>query len=265
MRNLFYFLLSLLVAGGPPAAAQTAEEQVQLAWVVQRGRLLFEIDRAAWVSTDDLRERLPAGVLGTIRGWTVERDGDASIATYYAGEGEERVAVYRSRVERNRVVSREVFAEGGRPPLTAIQRRLADARGAIARFGERPCTNAPFNAAVIPPETPDGAIEVYALTAQTERATYPFGGHFRATLSASGELSGQRGFTRACFNAAMPPGRGGARPAGMFITHLLDPLPTEIHVFMSLWMGMPVFVGTGERVWSVEGDGIRLVERPSPR
>ena len=259
MRRLILFVACLCLAA--PVAAQTAEERAQLDWVLERGRLLFAIDRAAWVSTDDLRERLPAPVLGTVRGWTVERDGRAYVATYYAGEGDARVAVYRSRVERNRVVSRDVFEEGERPSLTPLQRRLADARGAIARMGERPCANAPFNAAIIPPETPDGPLDVYALTPQTEANIYPFGGHFRATLSADGTLSAQRGFMRSCFAAPAPPRTGGARPVGMFITHLLDPLPTEIHVFMSIWIGLPVFVGTGERMWSVDGERIRLMQR----
>jgi len=259
MRRLILFVACLCLAA--PVAAQTAQERAQLDWVQERGRLLFAIDRAAWVSTDDLRGRLSAAVVGTIRGWIVERDGRAYIATYYAGEGEARVAVYRSRVERNRVVSRDVFEEGERPPLTPLQRRLADARGAIARMGERPCANAPFNAAIIPPATPDGPLDVYALTPQTEANNYPFGGHFRATLAADGTLSAQRGFMRTCFNSEVPQGRGRAAPAAMFITHLLDPLPTEIHVFMSIWMGYPVLVGTGERVWAVDGERIRLMQR----
>ncbi|HTU11767.1 MAG TPA: hypothetical protein VMG08_12820 [Allosphingosinicella sp.] len=259
--RLIAILLALLMAA--PAAAQTAEEQARLQWIVARGQLLFEIDRAAWVATDDLRERVSRADLGLIRGWTVERDGDGLVVNFYAGEGDTRAALYRARVENRRVVSREVFAANARPPLTPLQRRLADARGAIARFGERPCTNSPFNAAIIPPDTPDGPIDVYALTAQTEAASFPFGGHFRATLAADGTLSGKRGFMRSCFMAPRPPpGRNGAQPVGMVISHLLDPIPTEIHVFMSIWMGFPVFVATTDRrVWSVEGGRISLVDR----
>lgn len=253
-------LLALLLA--VPAAAQTPAERTRLDWAVARGRLLFEIDRAAWVTTDDLRDRVGRAELGLIRGWTVERDGNGFVVNFYAGEGDARAALYRGRVENRRVVSREVFAEGARPPLTPLQRRLADARGAIARFGERPCSNAPFNAAIVPPDAPDGPIDVYALTAQTDANVFPFGGHFRATLAADGTMTGKRGFMRSCFNMERPRSSGGSTPAAMFLTHLLDPTPTEIHVFMSIWIGLPVMVGTTDRrIWSVEGSGIGLIDQ----
>ncbi len=259
MRLLAVLLAFLLAV---PAIAQTPEERTRLDWVLARGRLLFEIDRAAWVTTDDLRDRVGRAELGLVRGWTVERDGTGLVVNFYAGEGDARAVLYRGRVENRRVVSREVFREGARPLLTPLQRRLADARGAIARFDERPCTNGPFNAAIIPPEAPDGSIDVYALTAQTEANNFPFGGHFRATLAADGTLGGKRGFMRSCFNMERPARRGGSTPAAMFLTHLLDPIPTEIHVFMSIWIGLPVMVGTiDRRIWSVEGSGISLVDR----
>lgn len=259
--RLFAALLTLLLA--LPATAQTAQERTQLRWIAARGQLLFDIDRAAWVATDDVRERLGRADMGLLRGWTVERDGRGFLVNFYMGEGDARAVLYRGRVENRRVVSREVFPEGARPLLTPLQRRLADARGAIQHFGERPCTNAPFNAAIVPPDTADGPIDVYALTAQTEADNFPFGGHFRATLAPDDTLSGKRGFMRSCFMAPRPtPGANGEPPVGMFISHLLDPIPTEIHVFMSIWIGMPVFVGTPDRrVWSVEGGNIRLVQR----
>jgi hypothetical protein len=259
--RLIAALLALLLA--VPVAAQTPQERTQLDWAVARGRLLFDIDRAAWVTTDDLQAKVEAADMRLLRGWTVERDGNGFMVTYYAGEGDARAALYRARVENRRVVSSQVFADGSRPPLTAMQRRLADARGAIARFGEHPCSNAPFNAAIIPPDTPDGPIDVYALTAQTDANVLPFGGHYRATIAADGTLSNTRGFMRSCFNAPRPAPENGSQPAAMFITHLLDQTPTEIHVFMSIWLGLPVYVGTMEprRVWAVEGNRIRLVQR----
>lgn len=258
MRILAILLAFCLAA---PALAQTAEERTQLDQALQRGRLLFEIDRAAWVTTDDLRERVRDFQAQGISGWTVERDGNAYAVTYYAGEGDARVALYRGRVVNRRVVAREVFPAGARPPLTPLQRRLADARGAIARMGRAPCSPAPFNAAVIPPETPDGPIDVYALTAQTQTGIFPFGGHYRATLSSAGEIVSQREFTRSCLNMPADQARR-SRAVALAVTHLLDPVPTEIHVFLSIWTGMPVFVGTGEprRIWNVTGARIELVE-----
>lgn len=263
MRRFAAFLAALcaLVSLPPPAGAQTPEEQARIDWALGRGRLIYALDRAAWVTTDDLREHVRDPAAAGVRGWTVERDGSAFVVTYFTGERDARAALYRARVEDNRVVSREVFAEGARPLLTAPQRRLADARRAVGLMSQRPCTNAPFNAVVIPPETADGPAEVYALTGQTETGSYPFGGHFLGAISASGELVSQRAFTRSCLNMQPQP-RARGRPAALMVTHLLDPTPTEIHVFMSIWVGLPVYVGIAGRVWEVTGERIRLIERP---
>jgi len=263
MHRLALLLLLLLVCAAP-SWAQTSEEQQRLDWVQQRGRLLYEIDRAAWVATDDLRTRVPDLAASGIRGWTVEREGAGYDVIFYAGEGDARVAGYRARVDNNRVASAELIPPAARPPLTPLQRRLADARSVVARMGQRPCAQAPFNVAVIPPERPDGPIDVYALTPQLNPRIYPFGGHFLATVSPSGEIMSQRAFMRSCFDAPLPP--ADVRSPMLFLTHLLDQTPTEIHVFLSIWMGLPVVVGTAEprRIWMVEGGRITLSNIPLP-
>ena len=193
--RLIAILLAFCLAA--PAAAQTREERTRLDWVLQRGRLIFELNRAAWVTTDDLRAR--RGDLDAVRGWTVERDGTGYVVTYFAGEGDARAALYRGRVENNRVVSREVFPADARPSLTAVQRRLADARRAVGLMNQRPCTNAPFNTVVIPPATPDAPAEVYALTAQTEFDFLPV----RRPFSRQ-SFSGRRTFVAARFHPLLP-------------------------------------------------------------
>jgi hypothetical protein len=256
MRGLIQTLLAAALIWAAPTAGQPLEERTRLDWVQQRGRLLFEIDRAAWVATDDLRARVPDLAGSGIRGWTVEREGAGYGVIFFAGEGDARVAAYRARVENNRVVAAELIAPGSRPPLTPLQRRLADARGMVARLSQRPCSPAPFNVAVIPPAGPDAPIDVYALTPQTNARIFPFGGHYRATITSSGEILSQRGFMRSCFDAPLPP--EGNRPEALFLTHFLDQTPTEIHVFMSIWMNIPVVVGTSEprRLWQVDRDRI---------
>ena len=262
MRNFLYFLLSLLVAGGAPAAAQTAEEQAQLDWVVQRGRLLFEIDRAAWVTTDDLRERVPDLAAAGIRGWTVESDDAGYNVIYYAGDRDARVAAYGARVENNRVVAAELRPEGSRPPLTPIQRRIANARDVIERdvlHDLRFCARANPNLAIIPPDEPDGPIDVYVLTPQVQTGVWPAGGHHRVTLSAEGAILASRQFTNSCVDLGSGPSDREI-PVALFVTHLLDPVPTEIHVFTSLTSQLPLGVGmeSPDRTWWVAGDRIEL-------
>jgi hypothetical protein len=70
----------------------------------------------------------------------------------------------------------------------------------------------------------------------------------------------------------VPTGAGEGKPAAVVVTQVLDVVPTEIHVFMSLTMGLPVYVETPAalsppstefRTWKVDGDRISLVQ-PSP-
>jgi hypothetical protein len=83
-------------------------------------------------------------------------------------------------------------------------------------------------------------------------------------------LLSQRAFTNSCLNMSNrpPPGApAGESFAGIGITHRLDPIPTEIHVFMAIWMEVPVFVATDgpERLWQVTPDKIEQVNQPVER
>ena len=242
--RLLAVLLALLLA--VPAAAQTPEERARLDWAVTRGGLLFEVDRAAWVTTDDMRERLSRPEQQLVRGWTVERDGNGLNVTYFmTGDGGTHRALYRGRVESRRVVSRETFRPGTGPELTPMQRRIAEARRLLSQAEIRVCERGTPNVAVIPPDSLDAPMDVYVLTPQTQTGIYPFGGHNRATFSAAGALLSQRAFTNSCLNMSDRP-EGGNRVAAIVVSHMLDPIPTEIHVFMSIWMHLPVFVATAE-------------------
>jgi hypothetical protein len=263
IMRLIAVLLALLLA--LPAAAQSREEQARLDWVAARGRLLFDVDRAAWVTTDDFRDRLSEADQQLVRGWTVERDGTGFVVVYFmAGEDNRRRALYRGRVENRRVVSRETFARGSGPELTPMQNRIAEAYRLVSQTNARICGNSRPNLAVIPPDSLDAPMDVYVLTPQTQAGIFPFGGHSRATFSAAGALLSQRTFTNTCLDMSNQP-EGGDPIAAVGVTHLLDPIPTEIHVFLSIWMALPVAVATREprRVWMVTGDRIELVD-PAP-
>lgn len=52
---------------------------------------------------------------------------------------------------------------------------------------------------------------------------------------------------------------GGAKQEAIVVSHLRDPVPTEIHVFTSLAIRLPVLVATTNpqpRLWPVQGDRI---------
>jgi len=255
----------------PPAAAQrpagplTRAERSALDAAVQRGRLLAAIDHAGRVATQDMLSRVsdPAGA--GIAGWLAEPEGNAVAVTFYAegAGGAPPAAVYRASILGGRVTAREVFLAGSRPPLGTHLARMAAARHATEALDHRPCAGDAFNVLVVPPAAPDAPIDVYQISPQTARGHYPFGGHFKSTIAPDGSVAAQRGFSASCLDVEAAAPVAGAQPAPLAVTHLLDPLPTEIHVYLSIWTGHPLVVVAGDpqRLFAVTAEGIAEVPR----
>ena len=243
------------------AAPPTAEERRRLVAAGQRGILLFEIARAGQLTTQDMLARVPNPSQAGIAGWVAAPEaGGTMTVVYYADTPDGPVAVYRGQVAGTRIASREVFAGADRPALTPTQRRMAAARAAVATLDRQPCGGT-FNVFVVPPAAADGPVEVYKLSPQTQRGKYPLGGHFLATVAPDGTVASTRAFTNSCVDLDAPTALAGTQPRPLAVTHLLDPLPTEIHVFLSLWMNRPLLVATGEpeRLWTISRGRIGVV------
>jgi hypothetical protein len=57
------------------------------------------------------------------------------------------------------------------------------------------------------------------------------------------------------------------RPVMLVASHLLDPVPIEIHVFWNLWSGIPLDIMTPPygTVWGISKGHISLVQRRGPK
>jgi hypothetical protein len=251
------------VLTGPPQPLSRAD-LAALDAAVQRGRLLGLIDRMGRFATQDMLSRISDPSAAGIAGWIAEPEGNGVAVTFYADTDAGPVAVYRANILGGRIVSRDVhIAAAARPPLNPIQARMAAARAATGRLDHRPCAGEDFNVFVVPPATADGPIDVYQISPQTRRGFYFLGGHFKTSIAADGSVAGQRGFTNACLDTAVADPAAGARPAPIAVTHLLDPLPQDIHVFLSIWTGHPLVVVAGDpqRLFAVTPEGIAEVPR----
>ena len=269
MRRL---LLSVLFAVVPiavasPCAAQTAEEQRQLEWARARGRLIFALDRVAWVATDDMRNRIPDPVAAGIRGYIVDRDENGFIPIFFGEEDGRLVAIYRARVAGAAGVSEPtVFAPGQRPVLSPRQVRLAQALNVVRQGQVARCTQATPNASVIPPERDGDPIDVYITAPQMREGFVQFGGHERISIGPDGREIARRPFTRSCLEVPVPPEALRRRGAMLGFNHLLDPVPNEIHVFMAMAARQPIVIITRDpdRTWQVTGGGITLMREGAP-
>jgi hypothetical protein len=252
-----------------PAAAQapapppvSAEEQRQLDWAVERGRLLFALDRAAWVATDDMRERIPDPAMAGLAGYIVDRDAEGFTAIFYGREDGRHVTIYRARIAGNGVTEPVVFAPGQRPALSPAQVRLARASEAVRAGPIGRCSEASPNVAIVPPAGPQDPIDVYITAPQMRSDRVQFGGHFRISYDASGREIARRPFTRTCLEVPIPPANVRSQGGMLGVSHLLDSRPNEVHVFIAMSRQQPLVVMTPEpnRVWEVTGEAIRLLQ-----
>jgi hypothetical protein len=268
------FLIWLLAGFAAPAAASapapaiSSADQAAIGLAVDRGALMYAYDQAAWHGTDDARAKLPD--LTVSGGWIVDGPANAPEIVFYDKDAADPHAVYVADFRDGKLVSSRVIGPSDDRTLSpARQALIAAVRAARAKLvaaGAKPCAAAPFNVVVLPPSTPGGATLVYFLTPQTKNEAVPLGGHYRIEVGPDGKVGEMRSFTHSCIDMPTRGGSAGGVPAGGklaagFVTHLLDPVPTEIHVFSSLAARLPLFVGTTQnrRVWAVEGSRIRLV------
>lgn len=225
------------------------------------GQLIYVFDRAAWVSSDALTATISKDQLTGVGGYVVEPSGDQTLrVTYYRGRAAAALAFFVADVREGKAVRKQLLATP--LALSANQLILARARDvaterARARSYE-PCTPIPFNTVVIPSRE-GGPVAVYLLSAQPDAKTYPMGGNYRVIVATDGKMLASRPYSVGCLNLTVPILPAGAKPVGVAVNHLLDPVPTEIHVFASYSLRMPVFVATPDkRVWEVQGSRITL-------
>lgn len=257
-------------AQSPRPAEPLTREQIQaLAAAGQRGAQLIAIARAGIIGTQDMLSRVSDPEGAGIAGWIAEPEGNATEVIFYAhgADGGAPVAVYRANIMGPRVVSRDVFlAPGERPTLNPIEARMAAAHDATESLDHRPCGGDTFNVLVVPPASASAPVDVYQMSPATRPGRFPLGGHFKSTVAADGSVTETRGFTNACVDLNAPATPQGQRPRPLAVTHLLDPLPTEIHAYLSLWTGRPLVVVAGDpqRLFLVAGDRIAEIrERPA--
>lgn len=222
---------------------------------------MYLFDRAAWMTSDDLRTRLPESRHGEIGGWIVTPSATGLRIEYFGKEATADRIIYSADLAGTTLSNAKVYPAVDAPPLQEPALRMARAlRAAKEEMGRnpdwQPCTSGPFNTIVLPPER-DGTVPVYFLTPQIQINSVPFGGHYEVDIGPDGRTAFKRAFAKSCITMTQPPFRVGQSPAMLFLTHTLDPHPTEIHVFQQFYVGVPLVVGTGPRtIWKVENGAV---------
>jgi len=254
--------LAFVLLPGAVAIAQplTKAERTAVNAALARGRQLYRLDQAAWHASDVMLTQLPQQRHGELRGFIVEERGGKQIVTYYGVDGDEPVAVWVAEMRDGRALASFEVAPDGPRELTAIQKRMIQALDVVRSTTNKPCASALFNALVIPPARVQDPVEVYMLTPQTKKNIYPGGGHWKIVVGADGTVQSSRQFTKACMDLELPPDT-----VAIMMGDMLDPVPSELHVYLSQWTRRPIYVVAREpeQLWVVEGGGrMRKVTEP---
>lgn len=253
------FTLSLvLVAASLAASADDSlpkelppeQEVPALLSAESTGLAIYRHDQAAAVATDAAFKVRSFKKDRRINGWITQEQQGNIVVTFI---DKAPAALYRVTVSNGVAGSLESLASPA--PLTAYEAGAAAARQAALASKFEPCS-ANYNSVVLP-SSAEGKWLVYLIPGTTKNNVVPIGGTYRMEISGS-NVDSQRGFTRTCISLQTDP-----RAAALMITHLLDPIPTEAHVFWSIWAQKPLYVATPPNgtLWVVEGSKIKLVER----
>jgi hypothetical protein len=243
-----------------PAPQMTEAEAAAVQQSANLGWLIYSYDQAAWHGTDAMLEDVPDPRERGVAGWIVNRLGDCWETVFYrpAKTGGYE-AVWAGVYDGRKVIRRAAYAAGERA-LEPAEVAMVQAIGVLRAQRPGRCAESPFNTVVFPTGKPDGGFYAYLLTPQEKNGEIPFGGHHRFEI-VDGEIKDSRSFTRSCLTMPLADEQG-KRPEALTISHLLDPMPTELHVFSVYAAGLPVYVMTADngRVWAVEiADGKPLI------
>lgn len=259
-------LLVLVLAIGVPGClrAQALAEppggvaQSKLADIEQTGAMIYKIDQAASLATDAAGTLKGFKTDRRLKGWITEETTDGVQVSFVGSKGKAPVSVlYRVIIsDAGNVVS---APEALQDPvaLTEEQTRQFRARSIGLESIEAPCSES-YNTVVLPRASVEANWVVYALPGTTKHGVFPVGGSYRFEVSADGEsVFSSRGYAKTCIELT-----GQANLAAFSLTHLLDPSPTEIHVFVNLLSETPIYVLTidNKAMWSVEGGRIRFIQ-----
>ncbi len=256
-----------LIQRNASAFPLTPAEIATINRAAERGRLLIALSRAGILATQDLLSRVPNPQGAGIDGWIAEAEGQAVRISFFDNTEGGPTLVYRAEVLGGRVTSRDTFLGSYHPEMSRAQARLVAARNAVEALNHTACSPQGFNILAIPPTAGGGPIDVYEISAPSQRGRFPIGGHFRTTVTGNAQAGEGHAFANACADIIVTDPPAGQQPPPVQVAAGADPLPTEIHVLMSAMSGRALTFTAGDpaRQWLVAGPRIAEIRDGTPR
>jgi hypothetical protein len=245
--------------------ADSAIREFDVKTIAALGKQIFEQDGYASRATDIVFDKVGGPkelIKQKIRGWIVVKQGKSVVVRFSRMEGGSWTPAYDIVFDSPKTGVLKVAEDKTYPQNELAQFKARDlAIHSIPKLHSRA-----YNTVLLRDPAGKGFL-VYTLAATTEENKIVVGGHYRFSISETGEKVLRidplfKSFLvldkKALADAAT---KEGSKPAGYFVTNLVSELPLETHVFVSLLHNEPFVVTTkGGNIWVVDGSQIVKVE-----
>ena len=257
---------SAFAASASPAELAAVENEYAAAieFAERMGRVLFDHDRAAAAATDVVIAEHPKEIAKKIQGWieTPAEDGLIRVL-FYRREGAALLPSYVVNVKDGQASREDLYEFGEDSRFDPAELAKVRARELALRQSFVPCSKT-YN--TVTAAGLDGGHSIYLLAATTDPNLILFGGHYRVQIDAAGDnVLGIDKFTNSCLSMSRTPPDlpQGATLVALVVSQIVTPHPTEIHAWISLALGMDVYVVTPENkaLWFVSGGDIQIKDR----
>ena len=245
------WLLTVLPAcasskGQPPKAAEVSSAgQPTLAQREELANAIHAHDLYAWWASDLLQSRIAERPGAGVGGWITQGDSKGGVVTFF--DGSKALALARVSCESTGPASCAlVWTEGEAPTEAQAQAmRARETAKADPRFEPAPTQ---YNSVTLPAEPYLGEPGwiVYWLAATTDPDLLVMGPHFRFLVSEDGRRVRRGGMlTRTMVVDTAPEDLPeGAQLSTYLVTHGLDDLPAETHIWATMLYRVPITVVT---------------------
>jgi len=258
MRALWTALSLALLSASPLTAQEAARPEIRafdLRTTEQLGAAIYRQDSAAWVASDALQAEVSDLANAKLVGWIVVDAADGQKVRFLRRVDGRLEAGYD--VDVSPALKTRLYAPVDRA-LTASEVAMFAARTtASANLAGQPVCRPGYNTVVLKDPQGDGWL-AWLLAPMPAANVVPVGGHYRFTISADGlKMLRRDALSASCMT--MDPRQdlpAGAAPAGIGLTHVVSPTPTEVHVFLQLQSRLPMMIGAGGRMWTIDQGSI---------
>ncbi|MFO0659659.1 MAG: hypothetical protein U0165_07500 [Polyangiaceae bacterium] len=224
----------------------------EIARVQMVGQKIVQHDKWAWIATD-LAADAGKLVRGKIAGWIIEEKGQGAIVHFYSPDDTPASVV---RVVFPGQTESQGRLEDGALPLSPTMLEAVRARE-VAQVTKFPQMTDAYNTVVLPGSVmgKEGWL-VYMLAASKRQGEVIIGGHTRMHISSEGKVLQVTPLSRSILR--MFPGRDlpkDAQSAGLFVTHIVSPLPVETYVYTSKTYKTDILIMTESGMWKASAAG----------